>query len=196
LGGIIHSFDEIGAKIESDKAFLANFNDEYFWYYLELYKPEHPVLIQMKDNLLTRTPMRLIREVRVLAHETEGPLSREYSFLARNLINRPEFIDCLSEQNISLDFVTVVDKKIRFEETPYSIRYTDEVTATERLKLVKIKFPDSLEDLLSLPCSIVKILSTYHPRIVRLYVLTEKDSMIERGIVENVAELCREFSAC
>ncbi|MEP0827613.1 MAG: HD domain-containing protein, partial [bacterium] len=36
-GGIVHSVDEIKAKIKTDENFLANFNDEYFWYYLEMF---------------------------------------------------------------------------------------------------------------------------------------------------------------
>jgi uncharacterized protein len=196
-GGIVHSFKEIKDKIAADKEFLANFNDEYFWYYLELYRPADDLVMRLKKNILTRIPLRPIYEARSLDSQTDGVSCREYQFLIKNLISHPVFLECLGKQELSKENIAIVRNKIDFEEVPYSLKYddTERNKPEHRLKLVKIMVDGVAKDLVDHPSSIIRILSNYTPCIARLYALVDKDSTEENKLKDCVRKLCLEYGA-
>jgi HD superfamily phosphohydrolase len=189
--GIAHSFDDIEGKMAIDRRFLGNFNDEYFWYYLELYEPDDGLGKKLKENLLSRTPLRSIWSVKALKSKSRGSYCGEYDFLAEHLMKYQEFKDLLETKGIPDNHIAIVKNKVRFEEveSAVSLEDIDKISEEDRLKLVKIKNPDGPRELMSYEGSIIRILSEYRPHMASLYAAIEKDSAQERALKKIVEDL-------
>jgi len=186
-GGIVHSFEDIKEKMKKEKNFLANFNDEYFWYYLELYKPKYQqVEKKLRENLLSRIPIRPIYSVRALKSESKGAFDKEYNHLTKSLFESSEFEKTIKKHNLQSKYLAIIENKIKFEEIEYAINYKDidKIDDHDKLKLVKIKTQDGLKELISFEGSIIRILSEYKPHIATLYALVERNSEAEKSLIK------------
>ncbi len=186
-GPIVRSFEDVKARLQDDWNFLANFNDEYFWYYLELWHPGDATLRDLKRNLLHRIPFRLLREERALY--ADNPSQSPYYYLANNLMGDEQFKESLNEAGVDVNRVAVVRNQISFEAVPYRIKYDQIVDPWDKVKLVKIRKNGSTQNLLADQNSIVHILSQYQPSVARLYALVEKGSDAEAQLKEEVKNI-------
>ena len=184
---IVRSFEDVKDKVQDDWTFLANFNDEYFWYYLERWRPKDATLRGLKHNLLHRIPLRIIREERVL--DRDKPPQSPYYYLADGLIEDGQFKESLNQAGVEASRVAVVRNQISFEALPYHIRYDQSIDPWYKLKLVKIRKDGSTQNLLSDQNSIVHLLSQYQPSVARLYALVEKGSDAEAQLKEGVKSI-------
>jgi len=194
FGGIVRSFDDVKSRIADDRTFLTNFNDEYFWYYLELWdNPPNEAMVHAREKLLKRQPLRAILDVRVLYHPEKPYYDYIKSSLMSDLMNSAQYQKRLQELGLNEGNVFVLSRSIAFEELTYSRRY-DAAGAKdeERLKLVKIKTSDGSEDLMSKSASIFRTLSDFHTRITRVYALVNKDSDAEHYLKTAVRALVDE----
>jgi len=192
---IVHSLDEIKAKIREDKFFLANFNDEYFWYYLELYDPEvfengNKILSKLRKNLLTRIPLRPIYSVRT-SKTIRGSQSEIYNFVTKHLIKNKDFLNLLRDYNIDLNYIGIVENSIDFEKIGYMIEIDklEKVTPQDRLKLVKIGKDDDMQELISMHGSLMNILSQYQICSANVYALVDKESTLENDLIQGIARV-------
>jgi len=183
-GEIVRSFDDVEDKIKTDWTFLANFNDEYFWYYLDRWRPSDPIEQELRHNLLSRVPLRVIYEAKVL-HTDPEPKS-PYYYLASGFIDSVECQNCLRAAGVDVNRLAVKKEQVTFEKVPYSVRYDQDVTEENRLKLVKVVDGGQAKDLVSYQSSIVQPLSRYQPSVARLYALVEKGSDEETRLKEGV----------
>lgn len=184
---IVRSFEDVKDKVQDDWTFLANFNDEYFWYYLEQWGPEDATLRDLKRNLLYRIPLRIICEERVL--DRDNPPQSPYYYLADGLIEDGQFKESLNQAGVEASRVAVVRNQIRFEAVPYRIPYDQSIDPWDKLKLVKIRKNGSTQNLLSDQNSIVHLLSQYQPSVARLYALVGKGSDTETRLKDGVKSI-------
>lgn len=183
-GGIVTSIDDIDRRIKGDREFLANFTDEYFWYYLEKsaewgYGDE--LFRTLRHHLLRREPLRLIYEERCVCDLQSGSVTPTYKYLSGNLLedlsNNRECRSALATAKIDVNKVVVLTKEIDFEGVPYSRPYYEKPPDKEALlKLVKIDSGGEAVDLIRDPGSVLSVLSRYQQRIARVYALLPKDS--------------------
>ena len=193
--GIVHSFTEIKDRIKDDDDFLTNFNDEYFWYYLDLYlnkyEPKSKLAKRLSENLLLRKPLRPIYELKTIETKAEGFHDDKYTYLTKCLTDNIQFKDKLNSLDLGLEHISVAERKIKFEEIEHAVEFDDisGIQPEDRLKLVKIKQGDEIKELITHSGSIVKILSKFKPCIARLYALVDKNSKEEKELKSFVNEL-------
>ncbi len=195
-GGIVTSISEIDKRIESDREFLANFTDEYFWYYLEKsaewdYGDE--LFRTLRHQLLHREPLRPIWEERFVCDREAQNLPSSYKYLSENLLDDlRSHSDCqnaLADAKIDVNNVVVFAKEIDFEGVAYFRPFHKKPPDAEMLlKLVKIHRDGSARDLIGDPGSILNVLSRYQQRIARVYALLPKDSKEERVLKEVIVD--------
>ncbi len=174
---IVSKLSEIKDRINSDSEFLANFTDEYFWYYLERWSPPNEILHSLKDDLLNRRPIRVVTEERILlSKKGEG---ERFNFVNKQIWNDSEIDNLLTDSGFTRNELTRVEKTIKFEAISSTIDYheRDEIDEDDDNELIKIIRDDGegLDDLISLPQSIIHQLSKYEQHIVRLYAIGPKD---------------------
>nr|MBN2276814.1 HD domain-containing protein [candidate division Zixibacteria bacterium] len=190
---IVHSFADIEEKIKNDCDFLMNFNDEYFWYYLDIYKKrnDNKLIQKLIENLYKRKPLRPIYEIKTVETKTEGYYDEKYTILTKCLINNSDFLKKLDELGLDLGYISIAERKIKFEEMSHSIELEDtqKTESPDYLKLVKILQKDEIRELVTLSGSIVKTLSQYKPCISRLYALVDKNSDEEKELKSIVGEI-------
>ncbi|MDH3890553.1 MAG: HD domain-containing protein [candidate division Zixibacteria bacterium] len=189
-GGIATSLAEVDDRIGSDPEFLANFTDEYFWYYLEksgelgfgddLFK-------RLRRHLLHREPLRPLWEERLVADLSNDEISSPFKYVSEKLLDdlrsRQDCQDSLDKAGLNVDDVVVLSKQIDFEGVTYSRPYYKKPPNAEDLyKLVKIHSSEKTGDLIQDPGSIIRVLSNYQQRIARVYALVPKDSKEERAL--------------
>lgn len=190
-GEIVKSVEDIRRRIKEDENFLANFNDEYFWFYLDLWNPPTEVLKKLKASLLNRVPLRPIHEVRHFYTVTTTSVACRYleKNLLRNIYDSVEHSGSLIEAGVSPDLVCVLSTQIKLEKLPYLSTYqSDPPEDDKKLKLIKILRDDEAKDLMSLSSSILKVLSDYKLGIARVYALLERDSPAEELLREVVKD--------
>ncbi|MCX6830203.1 MAG: HD domain-containing protein [candidate division Zixibacteria bacterium] len=192
-GSIVHSLDDIKKKIKDDPNFLANFNDEYFWYYLELFEPKEfypgdTILSKLRDNLLTRIPMRPIYSIRTAKTMQHSIGSEEYNFVTKQLIKNTGFLKLLADQRIDLKHIGVVENSIQFEKVGYMIdfEHIEKVMPQDRLKLVKIGQDDNMRELITINGSLMNILSQYQICLANVYALADKGSILEQNLIQGI----------
>jgi HD superfamily phosphohydrolase len=196
-GPIVRSIADIEKKIKTDEAFLANFNDEYFWYYLDLWNPSEPMLQELKQRLLKRITLRTVHEERVLHEEGGADRNPRYSYVAGNLIddifNHRDYSQEFQRAGITRDRIFVLSRPIKLEQVAYSSNYRSrEPDELSRLKVVKIWDGETSEDLMSSPSSIVRILSDFELKIARVFALVDKNSEAEHIVEDTIAKILEE----
>jgi hypothetical protein len=142
--------------------------------------------------LLCRVPLRTIHEERVL-EESRHIRSPQHDYVARNLYNdlfsNHDYSSRLSDAGVSKRHVAALDRVTSVEQLAFMSTYeTKSPDEDDIRKLVKIKFDTEVKDLISLPGSIMNILSNYELRIVRVYALLDKDGEAESTLREVVKE--------
>lgn len=201
FGGIVRSFGDVKTKIKEYHTFIANFNDEYFWYYLEKWNPPRDTITSLaRRKLLNRQPLRPILDEREL-HSDIRSFGGIPKYIEKNLLS--EFMDSVQHQSrldelkIDYDHVFVLARSIGFEGLTHTRKYDETIANDEdRLKLVKIKTDDGSEDLMSKPASILRVLSEYHTRIARVYALVDKDSDAEKYLRTTLRDLVHKHRLC
>jgi len=180
---IVRSIDDIRNRIADDPEFLANFNDEYFWYYLEHWNPpsESKMLNDLRNSLLSRTPLRAIAEERAFISKGNDSTPEQFRYVSRDLIEQlamnKDASVLLKDAGVELDRITTVERRIGLEGLPFSRRYNErEPKDEEFLKLIKIHGRDEASDLIADKGSILHVLCNYELRTVRVYALLDKDS--------------------
>ena len=180
--GIVHHYKDIEDKIKKDREFLANFNDEYFWYYLELYKPKDKLLKILKQRLYNRKPLRTVEDYKYL-EKHQNPQDHYYRVLNdHENLKKNNDVDNLN--NFNFDNLAVLNHTISFEGVSPLIGYQDKVDETDKLKIVKIKMDQGHKDILDIKSSILPILSEYKTYITRVYALVDKNSSDEQKLIE------------
>ena len=184
-GSIVSSFDDVREKIRDDDSFLANFNDEYFWFYLEHWKPKSPFLKKMRENLLGRTPLRVPINERVLARVNgNGNYDKPswYTLLQDKLMDERALQATLADEGLSRDNIALVTNEVDFEKVSSLRGYSDDKDDDKILKLIKILRDGQAEDLIADVGSIVHVLSNHKLLVTRLFVQVDKESEEERKI--------------
>jgi len=182
-GPMVRSVSDIESKIRNDKNFLSNFNDEYFWYYLDIWRPKDAVQEKLKHNLLERIPLRTIHEERVLEQTASKVSTRSvrHYYIANNLLHdmfsQQDYVKQLKENGVDQQMVVVMDRKTKLEQLAFSSTLETEPPGdNDKLKLIKILQDSGAVNLMSLPGSVLNILSDYELRVTRMYALLDKDS--------------------
>jgi len=196
FGGIANSIDEIDWRISGDQEFLANFTDEYFWYYLEKsaewdYGDE--LFRSLRQHLLHREPLRPIWEERCVCSLQRDNPTPAFRYVLGGLVDDLQSrTDCkatLKDAKIDVERVVVLAKQIDFEGVSYARPYHEKPADDEALlKLVKIDKEGAAVDLIQDPGSVLNLLSQFQQRIVRVYALVPKDGKEERTLKEVIAD--------
>ncbi|MCH9030936.1 MAG: hypothetical protein IIB00_01560 [candidate division Zixibacteria bacterium] len=193
---IVRTFDDITEKVKNDASFLANFTDEYFWFYLDRWIPYDDFCGRLRESLLNRDPLHLIAEERVLYSDSQEPNLAKYNYFKKTLLTDPKFEKILKCEDVAIESLTITERKIKFEEIPSTLEYSevDRVHDEDLLKLVKIfRGQDrKLDDLIGEKSSIIHLLSKYETRLVRVYGLVEKKK--RKTIDIAASELASEFA--
>ena len=174
---IVESFEDITEKVKTDKSFLANFTDEYFWFYLDRWIPPDDLCSRLRERLFSRTPLGLIAEERILFSSAEDTNVIKYNYFRNSIWDSIEFRNTLSEKNMDIESLSVTERKITFEAVPSAMEYLQgkEIAKEDILKLVKILRENELEDLIKNKSSIIHLLSQYETRLIRMYGLVDEE---------------------
>ena len=191
-GPIVRSFEDVKRKIRDDPSFLANFNDEYFWFYLEHWKPKPILLKKMRENLLGRIPLRVPINERVLKHEETGKPGW-HTLLQDKLMDERALQATLADEGLSRDNIALVTNEVDFEKVSSRRGYSDDKDHDKILKLIKILRDGQAEDLIADEGPIVHVLSNHKLLLTCLYVLVDKDSKEGRRIESTVSKILADY---
>ncbi len=196
-GRVVADFDDIVKQIDSD--WLEDFYDNYFRRSLREWTPvagEHTedhreYLLDLKDHLLKRRPLKLLYEERCFpqrSNRAEG--GGDFRYLRQDVLDDSVKLEnLLKEYNILPDCVAVVPCKIEIEAHSPLTGHKDALPDTQERELGKVYEGYSVKDLIEVEYSPISKLSLFIQRIRRLFFFDRDDHNINR---EEFAKRLRE----
>jgi HD superfamily phosphohydrolase len=189
---ILMSFDQVKERIALDREFLANYNDEYFWFYLERWRPQTERLRRLKSDLLHRVPIRVVAKQQIFV--SDGDARCRYNYLATQMWHDDALPRLLGKYNLAAEDLTPVQTSIDFEAVSSTLNYPDRFDEAKQLRLIKIRLDDQTRDLIELEHSIVRVLSQFQQKTIRIYALVDGSvrDELERDFVAHIESRARE----